>query len=219
MRLRSHLLSAGGGTIMLLPAITLAACGALLGGGGTADLYEFGATEASQAAPSAAITTATSTIRVAFPGATFPPAIDNRILTVHGTRASYIANSRWVASAPELFDAALVRSFERNAPELSISHSNQIQLSDFVLLVDVWRFEAQYVGGEKAPPEILVNARVRLVRRSDRATIGEWSVGTNEAADANRVTSIVTAFDRATKTVTADVANHVRYAIRPDGRP
>ena len=54
-------------------------------------------------------------------------------------------------------------------------------------------------------PEAIVEANARLIRRSDRAIVGEWPVSAREPAAENRVTAIVAAFDRATNAVTARI--------------
>lgn len=59
----------------------------------------------------------TALIVVSFPGAVFSaPVSAQRILTVRGVAAYYIAKARRVAPPPDLFDGATVESFEAGAP-------------------------------------------------------------------------------------------------------
>jgi cholesterol transport system auxiliary component len=218
MRRKSLLGAAGGGSVLMLSLLMLGGCGGLIGKGPPADLYRFGV-ESEPAPETPAMASPVRSALVSFPGASFPAAMDNRILTVSGTKVMYIANSRWAASASELFDAALVHRLEENAPEVRLLRREQLQRSDLLLLVDVRHFEAQYAGDEKAPPDIEVEARVRLLRQSDRATVGEWTVRKTEHAGANHVTSIVDAFDEATKGATREIADLVRGAVQQDVRP
>jgi cholesterol transport system auxiliary component len=214
MRRNSYLCAAGRRPVLMLCLLTIG-CGGLLGGGGRADLYRFGVTQ--EAPAREASVTSPGTARptlVAFRGATFPSSIDNRILTVSGTSIRYLANSRWAAAAPELFDEALVRGLRRNAAVLRLVQPEQLEVPDFLLLVDVQHFEAQYVGDKKSPPEITIDAHVRLLRRSDRTTIGEWTVTKVEPAHANRVTSIVAAFDQAANSVIRQIADLVGNAVQ-----
>jgi cholesterol transport system auxiliary component len=219
MRRKLLLGAAAGGSAMMLSLLMIGGCGGLLGGGERADLYRFGAVpdRASAVTPVISPQTAQPTL-VAFAGSRFPASVDNRILTVSGTRVMYLAKSRWVAAAPELFDAALVQSLGRNAVEVRTVQKGQLQAPAYILLVDVSHFEARYVGDEKAPPEITIDARVQLLRRSNRTTIGEWTVTKVEPANANRVTSIVAAFDQATNSLTREIADLVRSAVQGGAR-
>jgi cholesterol transport system auxiliary component len=191
--------------LLLLLPLALAGCGGLLGGGPPAELYRFGGV--AQPAEAPAPETGRS-ILVSYSGAAFEAESGgDRILTATGASVSYVAAARWVAPASDLFDGALLRSLDGLSPAIRIVRPGDVSRPDFTLAVDVRRFEAVYLGAEA--PEALVEANVRLIRRSDRMIVGEWPVAAREPADANRVTSIVAAFDRATAAVTARINDHV----------
>ena len=191
----------------LAATLLLAGC---LGGGGKADLYRFGPAGAAQPATGAVA----ATIVVAYPGATFArPAASDRILTINGAQAGYIAKARWVAPAPDLFDAAALEAFDAHAPGLRIVRTADFTKAAYTLLLEVRRFEAQYPGDPKAAPDVLVETRARLVRRSDRAIVAEWDVARREHAAENRVTAIVTAFDRATAGVVDEIAQQAGRTV------
>ena len=193
---------------LLLP-LALAGCGGLLGGGPPAELYRFGGAATPAEASQADVG---RSILVSYSGADFEAESGgDRILTVTGASVSYVAAARWVAPAAELFDGALVRSLDGLSPAIRIVQPGDVSRPDFTLAVDVRRFEAAYLGAEA--PEALVEANVRLIRRSDRTIVGEWPVAAREPADANRVTSIVAAFDRATAAVTARINAHVSQTV------
>ena len=175
-------------------------------GGGHADLYRFGMQPVaeSQAAPPAAA----RSISILYGGARFEPAIDgDRILTVTGSQAAYVADARWVSRASDLFDSATRRAFDLRMPSAQMVRLVGAPPPDFALGIEVRRFEADYVGGAAAPPEIVIEARVRLVRWSDRTLVAEWPVTSRETAQENRVGPIVDAFDRGTATVVARIAD------------
>jgi cholesterol transport system auxiliary component len=196
----------------LAATLFLGGCGGLLGGGGKADLYRFG--NAPAKAPVAQAQPPMSRIVVAYSGAVFEPAIrDDRILTVTGAQASYIAKTRWVAPASDLFDTAEIGAIEARAPGIMLVRSGDLARAAFLLFVDVRRFEASYANGAGTPPEIVIEAQVRLVRRSDRAMVGDWPVAHREPAGENRVGPIVAAFDRATASVTAEIADRAGQEV------
>ncbi|HYJ52960.1 MAG TPA: ABC-type transport auxiliary lipoprotein family protein [Allosphingosinicella sp.] len=195
--------------ILVLP-IALASCGGLLGGGRPAELYRFGGAAAAPAeAPQPAMG---QSILVSYRGADFEAeSRGDRILTATGASVSYVAEARWIAPASQLFDGALMRSLGHLSPAIRIVRPGDVPRADFTLSVDVRRFEAVYLGAEA--PEALIEANVQLIRRSDRTIVGEWPVSSREPADANRVTSIVAAFDRATATVTARISDLTRDTV------
>lgn len=198
---------------LAIALLATAGCGGLLGGGAAADLYRFG--DAPPAAPPPPAATGQS-ILVSYGGADFEAeSSGDRILTVNGATLSYVADARWVAPAADLFDGALFRSLDGLAPAIRIVRPGQIPRADFTLTVDVRRFEAVYAGAQA--PEALIEANVRLIRRSDRTIVGEWPVMSREAAGENRVTAIVAAFDRATAAVTARINDLTRETIGQTG--
>ena len=151
---------------------------------------------------------------VLFAGSTFDRAIESdRILTVTGHQAAYIADARWVAAADDLFDTAALRAFESRAPAARIVRLRGAPLPDYAIGIDIRRFEAEYVGGAEAPPEVVVEGRLRLMRWNDRTLIGEWPVLVRQPAAENRLPSIVDAFDRATTEAVTRMADHTQQAL------
>jgi cholesterol transport system auxiliary component len=186
-------------------ALLLAGCGGLLGGGGSADMYRFGSVPAAEPmlAPDAA-----RPVSIVYVGANFERAIDgDRILTVTGSQAGYVADARWIAPASEMFDAAALRAFEQRAPSARIVRLRGSPLPEYAMGIDVRRFEVDYSAGAGAPPDIVIETRVRLMRWADRTLIAEWPVVSRETARENRVSIIVDAFDRGTANVVARIAD------------
>ena len=193
-------------------ALTLSGCGGLLGGGGRADMYRFGNLPAAD--PAAVRSEAARPAMIVYVGATFASAIDgDRILTVTGHQAGYVAGARWISPASDLFDVATVRAFEQRAPTARLVRLRGSPVPEYALGIDVFRFEADYAAGAEVPPEIVIEARARLVRWSDRRLVGEWQVATREPAQENRVATIVDAFDRGTNTVVTRIADHVQQTL------
>ncbi|HEY5711360.1 MAG TPA: ABC-type transport auxiliary lipoprotein family protein [Allosphingosinicella sp.] len=190
----------------------LGGCGGLLGGGGSADLYRFGIQPVAET--ETALPDATRPISIFYAGANFEPAIDgDRILTVTGSQAAYVAGARWISPASELFDSATRRAFNRRMPSARMVRLVGAPPPDYAVGIEVRRFEADYVGGAAAPPEIVIETRVRLVRWSDRSLVAEWPVVSREMAQENRVATIVDAFDRGTNMVTARIADLTQEAL------
>lgn len=121
-------------------------------------------------------------------------AADDRILTVSGGKAAYLAQSRWVAPAELLFEEAVAQAFDTSAVRL-IARGQQGR-SAYALRLDVRNFEARYDAGPKAAPTVVVRLHVALTR-SDQTRVGEQDFEAKVRASDNRVGEIVGAYTRA----------------------
>jgi cholesterol transport system auxiliary component len=201
--------------LQLIAAIMcLTGCSGILGGGGPTRLYRFGDTVVAATAPDSS---GTRQVRlVGFRGAQFPTESGgDRILTTRGGNVAYVADSRWIAPATDLFNIALRREFVRSASGVRLIGPGEGPRADFALSVDVRRFEAAYESGDA--PVITVEANAKLIRWTDGAIVGEWNFASRKPATENRVTSIVSAYDEAT----IEIIDHIGGAISQlaDGQP
>jgi cholesterol transport system auxiliary component len=122
----------------------------------------------------------------------------DRILTVQPNgEVAYIKSARWVSGAPALFDQALQRAFDADEGPARIITRGQMGRSDYVLKVDVRRFEARYDNGADFAPTINVEVRAALTRSADRIVAGERLFRASVPASENRVGPIAAAFDKA----------------------
>ena len=172
-------------------AIALAGCITLLPDEKPAQLYRFDGgvqpAAASQGAPFA----------VARLGGSFVQAAANdRMLTITGSRAAYIADSRWVSPASVLFNEALSRAFNADAGPARLLTRGDFSKADYVLRVDVTEFEAVYDQGARAAPEVRVSLRATLTG-ADRQLAGSKAFEIRVRASDNRVAAIVAAYDQA----------------------
>ena len=178
--------------LALAGALALGGCG-LLGGGKPADLYRFGASDTAGAASAAPAARAVALANIAFAD----ESEGDRILTVTGGQAAYIAKTRWVAPARDLFIAAADRAFERAG--LRLARRGQPFDTDATLVMEVPTFEARFENGAKAAPVVVVEVRASLVTGTDQRLVGETSFTARQPAAENRVGAIVQAFDAATR--------------------
>lgn len=182
-----------------LPALALAACAALLAGCITllpnekpAQLYRFDGDIQAPAAAGPAPPFAVARLGGSFVQA----AANDRMLTITGSRAAYVADSRWVSPAAVLFNEALSRAFDTDAGPARLLTRGDFSKADYILRVDVTQFEAQYNQGSRAAPEIVVSLRATLAG-SDRLLAGSKQFETRVRARDNRVSAIVEAYDEA----------------------
>ncbi|HEX5263936.1 MAG TPA: ABC-type transport auxiliary lipoprotein family protein [Phenylobacterium sp.] len=175
-------------------ALALSGCISLFPKSKPAELYRLGAAPGPTAAsPAATSPNAVAVLRTN--GQFQEEASDDRILTVTGGRAAYIADSRWVAPAETLFNEAVAQAFDASPIRL-IGRGQQGKFA-YVLRLDVRNFEARYDNGEKAAPTIVVHVHAALTR-ADQSIVGEQEFEARETASDNRVGAIVAAYSKAT---------------------
>ena len=121
-------------------------------------------------------------------------ASDDRILTMSGGKAAYIAETRWVAPAETLFNEAVADAFD--ASPIRLLARGQQGRFGYALRIDVRSFEARYDNGPKAAPTVVIRLHAALTR-SDQSAVGEQDFEARAPASDNRVSAIVDAFRKA----------------------
>ncbi len=172
-------------------ALVLSGCISLLPKSKPAQLYRFGPVAGAPVAHTGSV--AVFRTNGSFAG----EAADDRILTVTGGKAAYIAESRWVAPAAVLFDEAVGQAFD--ASPIRLIARGQQGRSAYALRLDVRNFEARYGGGSDAPT-VVVRVHAAL-SKADQTIVGEQIFEASVPAGDNRVGAIVGAYDRAVKDV------------------
>ena len=173
-----------------LCTVALSGCISLLPKSKPAQLYRFGVAEPTAAPPARAGDVAVYRTNTRFQ----EEASDDRILTVSGGKAAYIAQSRWVAPAEVLFDQAVAQAFDASPVRL-IGRGQQGRFA-YALRLDVREFEARYDSGPKAAPTVVVRVHAALTK-SDQSNVGEQDFEARVPAADNRVGEIVSAYDKA----------------------
>jgi cholesterol transport system auxiliary component len=120
----------------------------------------------------------------------------DRILTMTGAKAAYIAGARWVSPAAVLFQEALSRAFERAGGPARLLQRGEVGRADYQLRVDVTRFETAYDRGDRAAPKVTVELRATLTN-ADRSFTAVRPFRAEVRASGNRVSAIVDAYDQA----------------------
>jgi cholesterol transport system auxiliary component len=136
----------------------------------------------------------------------------DRILTSTNGEVAYIADARWVSPAFVLFEEATARAFENDPGRARLIGRGEVAKAGLVLRLEVRTFEADYVNGPKAAPEVVVRVRGVLNGNQDRALVGDQVFEARVKAADNRVSAIVPAYDQAVAKVLGDVVAWVNAA-------
>jgi ABC-type uncharacterized transport system, auxiliary component len=181
-------------------ALTLSGCISLLPKSKPAQLYRFG-----QPAAAAAPGPLQGTVGVFQANGVFPgEASGDRILTITGGKAAYIAQSRWVAPAGVLFNEAVTAAFDADPGRVRLISRGQQARSDYALRLDVRNFEARYDAGPHNAPTVVVRVRA-VMTKADLSKTAEHVFEAKAQASDNRVGEIVTAYDKAVADVLGQV--------------
>ncbi|THD78237.1 MAG: ABC transporter [Phenylobacterium sp.] len=197
----SVLLRAGGVAIL---AAALSGCISLLPKSKPVQLYTFGEPTVAASPPARPA----NTLGVFWGHGDFQrESSSDRLLTVTGDHAAYIADTRWVAPAQVLFEQAADVAFEQAAGHVRLVARGTPSATDVSLRLDVRNFEARYEAGDKAAPTVLVRVHAIMTHDRDRSLISEQIFEVREPASDNRVAAIVGAYDRALRKVLGQVVS------------
>ena len=171
-------------------ALALSGCISLLPKSKPSQLYRFGQ-------PVAEASAKTGTVGVFQANGLFPnEAASDRILTVDGGKAAYIAQSRWIAPASVLWSEAVQSAFDADTGRVRLNVRGQAAKSEYVLRLDVRSFEARYEGGTGSAPTVVVRVR-GVMSKTDMSKVTEQVFEVKTHASDNRVGAIVAAYDKA----------------------
>jgi cholesterol transport system auxiliary component len=171
-------------------AMALGGCVSVFPQAKPAQLYELSPDVEAAVAPgrTAAVNVRLDTVRFQ------QAAAGDRILTVRDGEAAYVGGARWVSPAETLFEEGLMRAFAERAKGVRLVPHSAVTGAAYGLSVDIDRFQVSMEGGT---PKVETALRARLIRFPEQTIAGEWRIDESRKADANRVTSIVRAYDAA----------------------
>ena len=178
-------------------AVMLSACVSLFPKAEPAQLYRFGPQiEAAAETPAGA-----NRVSVAMGPVDFAQASSgDRLLTMTGTEAAYIAGARWVSPAQDLFESAVQNAFA-GSPTVRLVDARHATGAMLALDLKVENFEARYDAGPKAAPTAVLTMHARIIHYPDRAVVGDRVFRATQTAGDNRVGAIVPAYDSAVDSV------------------
>lgn len=162
----------------------------------------------------AAIAPVAASLRVIRPTAN--PGLDSSqiVLVQSDRRMSFFLESRWAAPASNMIEMLAVEKLRGSGTWQSVADSTSSFPSDYVLVVAIRRFEADYTGGEAAPPEVHVVLDCLVGKREGREVIANFLAEGSVKASANRMSAVVPAFEAATNAALDAVAAKTEAAVR-----
>jgi cholesterol transport system auxiliary component len=167
----------------------------------------------SNATPVAASAPVPAALRVASPAA--DPGLDTShiVLVQPDHRMGFYTGSRWPAVAPAMVGAMAVQTLRASGNWASVQDAASPFPTDFLLQVTLRRFEADYTQ-EGAAPQVHVVLDAVLGRRDASDVVGSFEVSGTATAAANRMGEVVGAFEQATNSALAALAQQTLAAVR-----
>jgi ABC-type uncharacterized transport system auxiliary subunit len=165
------------------------------------------------AAPAAEPVTAVA-LRVERPIA--PPGFDtDRILVIREPRVlEHYAGSRWTGPLPDVLTVLLTDTLRSTHAFTSVHDSAAALQSDYSLRVAIRHFEADATAG--GAPVVRVVLEATVGRRADRGIVATFTAEGRATADAERMRSVVAAFDAANAGALREIATRAVEAVVAD---
>jgi cholesterol transport system auxiliary component len=129
-------------------------------------------------------------------------------------RMSFYQEARWPASPANLVEMLAIEKFRGSGVWQAVADSASPFPSDYVLLVNVRRFEADYTGGAVGP-EIRVVLDCIVGKREGREVVKSFLAESSVPAAANRLSAVVAAFETATNAALDSMQTQTLDAVRP----
>ncbi len=187
--------------------VTLGGC-SLLATPDPVQLYRFGASSQVGESPVLTAPVQVSLRRIEFPTASK----GDRMLGITGSEAAYIAGARWVSPAEDLYAQSLHEAFLSQATRVRLVARRELTPATRTLDIDVRTFESRYEQ-PGAAPLVVVSATARMLRLPERTVVSERTFTVSQPASENRVSSIVAAFDIATRDLNTQIVDWTEASV------
>ena len=136
----------------------------------------------------------------------------DRIMVLRSDRRlDYVSGSRWATEVPALVESLAVDTL-RGGAFSAVYDSFAGFPADYVLRMNVRRFEADYTAGER--PRVFVTLECVLGRRDERRALATFTAEGSADATASRVTALVAAFETAVNAALGSLADQTYSALR-----
>jgi cholesterol transport system auxiliary component len=142
------------------------------------------------------------------------PGLENdRIMLVRSDhRVDFYVGSRWLAAVPQMIEDLATETLRGSGAWASVHDSQGAFPTDYFLQLDIRRFEADYT--ESTNPRVRVVLECTLGRRMDRERVSHFVAQATVAADENRMSSVVAAFESATQQSLAVISERAAEVLR-----
>ncbi|MEJ1964173.1 MAG: ABC-type transport auxiliary lipoprotein family protein [Gammaproteobacteria bacterium] len=133
-------------------------------------------------------------------------------------RMDRYAGSSWAANLQDVVETLAIDTLRASGTWSAVHDAPSPFSADYLLQINIRRFEADYTGGGEAP-KVYVTLDCTIARRLGRELLTSFVSEGVADADANRMGSVVAAFEKAANVALADMAARSADAVRTSKVP
>jgi ABC-type uncharacterized transport system auxiliary subunit len=158
---------------------------------------------------------ASPTPSVQLPRPSADPGLATELITLvrSDRRLDYYAGSRWAGELPDVIETLAIDTLRASGEWGAVHESPSPFLSDYLLQINIRRFEADYTDGGVAP-KVHVVLDCTLARRIGRELVTAFVAEGVADASENRLSAVVAAFEKAANTALATMAERSAAAAK-----
>lgn len=166
----------------------------------------------------AAPTAAPPTLQVPRPQADPGLASELIALVQSDHRLDRYAGSSWAGSLPDVVETLAIDTLRASGNWSSVNDAPSPFAADYLLQINIRRFEADYTGGGEAP-KVYVTLDCTIARRLGRELLTSFVAEGVADAEANKMSAVVGAFEKAANMALATMAQRSAEAVRTSKAP
>jgi cholesterol transport system auxiliary component len=163
--------------------------------------------------PRSEMTHANASLHVGRPAPAPGLGSDHILLVQSDHRMSYYVGSRWPDDLPAVVEALAADALRSSGAWSTVQDSTSAFSSDYLLQIEIRRFEADY-SASSAAPEVHVVLDCTVGRRAGREVIDSFVAEGSSSAAANRLGDVVSAFEDAANKALDQIAVRTAEAVK-----
>ena len=133
-------------------------------------------------------------------------------------RMDRYAGSSWAGSLPDVVETLAIDTLRASGDWAAVHDAPSPFTSDYLLQINIRRFEADYTGGGAAP-KVFVTLDCTIARRIGRELLTSFVAEGQADATENRMSAVVAAFEQAANIALSKMAQQSAAAVKTSTAP
>jgi cholesterol transport system auxiliary component len=143
------------------------------------------------------------------------PGLANELITLVQSdhRMDRYAGSSWPGPLPDVVETLAIDTLRASGGWSAVNDAPSPFTADYLLQINIRRFEADYTGGGDAP-KVYVTLDCTIARRLGRELITSFVAEGVADAEENKMSAVIAAFEKAANMAMASMAQRSAEAVR-----
>jgi cholesterol transport system auxiliary component len=133
-------------------------------------------------------------------------------------RMDHYAGSSWAGGLPDVVETLAIDTLRASGRWSAVNDAPSPFTADYLLQINIRRFEADYTAGGAAP-KVYVTLDCTIARRVGRELLASFVAEGVADADANKMSAVVAAFEKAANMALASMAQRSTEAVKTSTGP